>query len=58
MDYSFSAYWCWGEGLLGYIKELIMQFIVTRNDRDVFAADKCVRHLKIGATCVKVDLEV
>ena len=34
-----------------------MDFIVTRNDQDAWAAAKCVRHTEGGATSAAVSLE-
>ena len=43
---------------MGQIKEFITNFVVTHDDQEACAADKCVCHTEGGATYISVALEV
>ena len=58
MDEGFNAYTVRGEGLLSEVEELVMNFIVTFNDKESVTAAKYVTYGEVMSITVALFLKV
>ena len=58
VEKGFGAYWCWGEGLPGEVKDIVTHFVVIHDDQASNSAATFVMYIEYGTTYVVVAMEV